>query len=200
MQLCYTGGYRLTRRRDLGELLRIVSDTTQPHASAPFDERAALAELEQLADKIQRSRQQREKAVAEFDAFVKAFRYERYSASIAATDRELRRAEDRAPVPTATAAQAGRATAAASVTGTPAIAPAHAAAASASGAQAVADTQSAVSTPSASSSSAATAGPTGLAVHTPVPHALEAPAAEDTMPWKPSRRRRSGCPRFVPRM
>jgi hypothetical protein len=73
----------------------VVSDSTHPPAPAPFNEQAALAELEQLADKIQISRRQRERAEAEFDAFVKGFRYERYTSSIAATDRELRRAEDR---------------------------------------------------------------------------------------------------------
>jgi Domain of unknown function (DUF4115) len=44
----------------------------------PFDERAALAELERLADKIQSSRRQREKAVEEFESFVKTFRNDRY--------------------------------------------------------------------------------------------------------------------------
>ena len=100
----------MTPARDLGQLLRIVSDSTQPHAPAPFDERAALAELERLADKIQLFRQQREKAVAEFDAFVNGFRYDRYTSSIAATDRELRRAEDRVPVAATAATHAARAT------------------------------------------------------------------------------------------
>ena len=73
-----------------------MTDTTQPQPFArPFDERSALEELEQLADKIQRSRQQREEKVAEFDAFVRAFRHNRYAASIAASERELRRADDR---------------------------------------------------------------------------------------------------------
>jgi hypothetical protein len=40
----------------------------------PFDERAALEQLEQLADKIQSTRRQRERAVAEFNAFVKTFK------------------------------------------------------------------------------------------------------------------------------
>jgi hypothetical protein len=100
----------LTLGRDLGQLLRIVSDSIHPHPPAPFDERSALAELEQLADKIQLSRRQREKALAEFDAFVKTFRYDRYTSSIAATDRELRRAEDRAPAATAAGTHAARAT------------------------------------------------------------------------------------------
>lgn len=100
----------MTLGRDLGQLLRIVSDSIHPHAPAPFDERSALAELEQLADKIQISRQQRERALAEFDAFVKTFRYDRYTSSIAATDRELRRAEDRAPAATAAGTHAARAT------------------------------------------------------------------------------------------
>ena len=73
-----------------------MTDTTQPQPFArPFDERSALEELEQLADKIQRSRQQRQEKVAEFDAFVRAFRHDRYATSIAASERELRRAEDR---------------------------------------------------------------------------------------------------------
>jgi RodZ C-terminal domain len=42
----------------------------------PFDERAALEQLEQLADKIQSTRRQRERAVAEFNAFVKTFKDE----------------------------------------------------------------------------------------------------------------------------
>jgi hypothetical protein len=71
-----------------------VTDSPQPQ---PFDERSALEELEQLADKIQRSRRQREQKVAEFDAFVRTFRQDRYVAAIAATDRE-RRADDRPAV------------------------------------------------------------------------------------------------------
>jgi hypothetical protein len=148
-----------------------VSDTTQQHEPAPFDERAALAELEQLADKIQRSRQQRERAVAEFDAFVKAFRYERYSSSIAATERELRRAEDRAAVPTVAAAQAGRV-----------IAPASAASAPA---------PVSVSSVSAQAAAAASAGvePPALAETKPAfiapssPQVITEPAAEDSLPW-----------------
>jgi hypothetical protein len=50
-----------------------VTHETQPR---PFDEQAALAELERLADKIQISRRQRAQALAEFDAFVKTFRDE----------------------------------------------------------------------------------------------------------------------------
>ena len=74
----------------------IVTDSTQSQPFArPFDERSALEELEQLADKIQRSRQQREEKVAEFDAFVRTFRHDRYAATIAASERELRRAENR---------------------------------------------------------------------------------------------------------
>jgi len=73
-----------------------VTETTQPQPFVrPLDEQSALAELEQLADKIQRSRRQREEKVAEFDAFVRGFRQDRYVASIAASERELRRAEDR---------------------------------------------------------------------------------------------------------
>jgi hypothetical protein len=50
---------------------------TQPR---PFDERAALEELERLADRIQSTRRQRERAVAEFNAFVKNFKDEDHSA------------------------------------------------------------------------------------------------------------------------
>ena len=75
------------------------SPQAQPFTQ-PFDERSALEELEQLADKIQLSRRQREQKVAEFDAFVRTFRQDRYAASIAATDRE-RRAEDRPAASTA---------------------------------------------------------------------------------------------------
>ena len=71
----------------------MTDSTTQPFAP-PFDEQSALEALEQLADKIQLSRSQREQKVAEFDAFVRTFRHDRYAASIAATERE-RRAEDR---------------------------------------------------------------------------------------------------------
>ncbi len=70
---------------------------TQP-LSQTFDEQSALAELEQLADKIQLSRRQREQKVAEFDAFVRTFRQDQRVQSIAATERELRRAEDRPSV------------------------------------------------------------------------------------------------------
>jgi Domain of unknown function (DUF4115) len=74
----------------------IVNDSLQPQPlSQPFDEQSALAELEQLADKIQLSRRQREQKVAEFDAFVRTFRQDQRAQSIAATERELRRAEDR---------------------------------------------------------------------------------------------------------
>ena len=104
------------------------SSPTQPFAQ-PFDERSALEELEQLADKIQLSRRQREQKVAEFDAFVRTFRYDRYAASIAATARE-RRADDRSiAVSAATHAargvapltQAGASPAAASVAAPPGV-------------------------------------------------------------------------------
>lgn len=71
-----------------------MTDTIQPQPFVhPFDERSALKELEQLADKIQLSRRQREEKVAEFDAFVRTFRQDRYAASIAASEGELRRVE-----------------------------------------------------------------------------------------------------------
>jgi hypothetical protein len=54
----------------------IVTDTTEPR---PFDERAALQELERLVDKIQSTRRQREQAEAQFETFVKAFRHDRYT-------------------------------------------------------------------------------------------------------------------------
>ena len=77
----------------------IVTDSIQPQPlSQTFDEQSALAELEQLADKIQLSRRQREQKVAEFDAFVRTFRQDQRVQSIAATERELRRAEDRPSV------------------------------------------------------------------------------------------------------
>ena len=82
----------------------------------PFNERSALEQLEQLADKIQLSRRQREQKVAEFDAFVRTFRHDRYAASIAATDRE-RRAEDRPPA-ASVATHAARAVVPAAKTGT----------------------------------------------------------------------------------
>jgi cytoskeleton protein RodZ len=52
----------------------------------PFDEQAALAELERLAEKIQTSRRQRAQAVEEFDAFVRGFRIERRLESIRAAE------------------------------------------------------------------------------------------------------------------
>jgi Domain of unknown function (DUF4115) len=77
----------------------IVTDSIQPQPlSQTFDEQSALAELEQLADKIRLSRRQREQKVAEFDAFVRTFRQDQRAQSIAATERELRRAEDRPSV------------------------------------------------------------------------------------------------------
>jgi RodZ C-terminal domain len=60
-----------------------VTNTTQPR---PFDERAALDELERLAERIQASRRQREQAVAEFDAFVKTFRDDQYAARLRAVE------------------------------------------------------------------------------------------------------------------
>ncbi len=68
-----------------------MTNSSEPQ---PFDERSALEELEQLADKIQLSRRQRAQAVAEFDAFVRTFRDDRHAAAA----REERRADDRLPV------------------------------------------------------------------------------------------------------
>ena len=50
----------------------------------PFDERAALDELERLAEKIQSTRRQRERAVAEFNAFVKTFKDDEHATRLAA--------------------------------------------------------------------------------------------------------------------
>jgi hypothetical protein len=58
-----------------------VTDTSTPR---PFDERAALQELEALAERIQATRRQRQEAVAEFESFVKGFREDRYQELIAA--------------------------------------------------------------------------------------------------------------------
>jgi hypothetical protein len=60
-----------------------VTNTTQPR---PFDEHAALDELERLAERIQASRRQRELAVAEFDAFVKTFRDDQYATRLRAVE------------------------------------------------------------------------------------------------------------------
>jgi hypothetical protein len=57
-----------------------VTHTSSPR---PFDERAALQELERLAEKIQATRRQRQEAVAEFESFVKTFRDDRYSELVA---------------------------------------------------------------------------------------------------------------------
>jgi hypothetical protein len=84
----------LTARREPGQLLTVTDSSPAQPFVQPFDERSALEELEQLADKIQLSRRQREQKVAEFDVFVRTFRHDRYAASIAATEHE-RRAEDR---------------------------------------------------------------------------------------------------------
>jgi hypothetical protein len=59
----------------------VTQDAEQPK---PFDEQAALAELERLADKIQITRRQRAAAVDEFDAFVRGFREDRHAAARAA--------------------------------------------------------------------------------------------------------------------
>ena len=49
--------------------------TVSPHQQVqPFDEKAALAELERLRESIQAARQARQRSSDEFDAFVKSFR------------------------------------------------------------------------------------------------------------------------------
>jgi Domain of unknown function (DUF4115) len=63
-----------------------VNEHAEPR---PFNEQAALKELERLVDKIQASRRQREAAVAEFDTFVTTFRKERYTELIAQHDAHL---------------------------------------------------------------------------------------------------------------
>jgi Domain of unknown function (DUF4115) len=68
-----------------------VNDTTQPR---PFDEQAALRELERLADKIQSTRRERERAEAEFNTFVKAFRHDRYKELIGQHEAALGGASD----------------------------------------------------------------------------------------------------------
>ena len=60
----------------------LVTDTSP---TRPFDERAALQELERLAEKIQSTRRQRQQSVAEFESFVKAFRDDRYREVMAAS-------------------------------------------------------------------------------------------------------------------
>jgi hypothetical protein len=90
----------------------------------PFDERAALEELERLADKIQLSRRQRAQAEAEFDAFVKTFRQDRSAAA------PVRGAEGAAPVtssnpPAVPFVHAPMATAAAQVSTMPSVSQAH---------------------------------------------------------------------------
>lgn len=60
-----------------------MTNQTEPRQ---FDEGAALAELERLAERIQASRRQREEAVAEFDAFVKTFREDQYATRLSAVE------------------------------------------------------------------------------------------------------------------
>jgi Domain of unknown function (DUF4115) len=62
---------------------------TQEAQPRPFNEKAALAELERLADKIRSSRQQREQAEAQFEAFVRGFREQNLKGAIAAHAGEL---------------------------------------------------------------------------------------------------------------
>lgn len=84
----------------------MVTNSTQPR---PFDEQAALAELERLAERIQSSRKQREQAVAEFDAFVKTFKDDQFATRLKAVDalppplppaRDVRAADVDPPAPT----------------------------------------------------------------------------------------------------
>ena len=88
---------------------------TNPTQPRPFNERAALEELERLAERIQASRREREQAVAEFDAFVKTFRDDQHATrlrAVEATAAELERHDRPAPVPPPDAAVAPRAPAA----------------------------------------------------------------------------------------
>jgi hypothetical protein len=95
----------LTAPHEPGQLHNHVTHSTEPQ---PFDERTALEELEQLADKIQLSRRQRAQAVAEFDAFVRSFREDRHAAANAALGDERR--TDERPAAVSAAAHASRGT------------------------------------------------------------------------------------------
>jgi hypothetical protein len=79
---------------------------TREHQPRPFDEQAALEELERLADKIQMSRRQRAQAVAEFDAFVKTFRHDGGASPAASQRVELPASATPAPAPSAVSAYA----------------------------------------------------------------------------------------------
>ena len=82
----------LTRTVEPGQLLRNTVNDTQ---SRQFDEQAALRELERLADKIQSTRRERERAEAEFDTFVKTFRHDRYREQIGQHEAALGGTPDR---------------------------------------------------------------------------------------------------------
>lgn len=56
---------------DTAAIMKAVSPTER---AQPFDEKAALAELERLRESIQAARQARQRSSDEFDAFVKSFR------------------------------------------------------------------------------------------------------------------------------
>jgi Domain of unknown function (DUF4115) len=74
---CNFDAIALDRRAEPGQLCVTTRETvTQEHRPQQFDERAALEELERLAERIQVSRRQRAQAVEEFDAFVRGFRLE----------------------------------------------------------------------------------------------------------------------------
>jgi hypothetical protein len=117
----------LTARREPGQLLTVTDSPQAQPLTQPFDERSALEQLEQLADKIQLSRRQREQKIDEFDSFVRTFRHDHYAASIAATDRE-RRAEDRPAASNAATHAAGGVAPASPVSASPVTAPVAAAA------------------------------------------------------------------------
>src|SRR3954470_2687059 len=70
--------------------------------SPPFDEQAALAELERLRDAIQETRRRRSESSDEFDAFVRSFRDPAASGSPDADDQRSRTAvlgRERRPAP-----------------------------------------------------------------------------------------------------
>src|SRR4249919_1514391 len=74
--------------------------TGRESAGAPFDEQAALEELERLQRAIEASRRQRGQTVEEFDAFVRSFKN---PAPERVTPPVSEPAPNRAPVPVAAA-------------------------------------------------------------------------------------------------
>jgi Domain of unknown function (DUF4115) len=77
---------------------------TQEQRPQQFDERAALEELERLAERIQVSRRQRAQAVEEFDAFVRGFRLENRTKAAQAAEAAVAALAPRPAEPPATPA------------------------------------------------------------------------------------------------